>query len=280
MLRTEHTAEPGASQPEAVAVPALEVPCSLKDKSASREDRAADPTSNDLIDRLSLQSRRQLLDCCEPVRLAQRQLLQDRGLELRYAYFIESGAASLTTRAGDCPPVEIHTLGRKDFVGVPLILGMRVSPHRCTVQVPGQALRLAAEDLISLLKTNVEIEKLLLGYVQATLIHRSQLVACNSRHNLTQRLARWLLVAKDRLGSNEIALTHRCMAQALAVRRAGITTTMGEMEQAGMIRRSRGLIVIVDEAMLEAASCDCHRVIRSAHDRSLAALPALRIGRS
>jgi CRP-like cAMP-binding protein len=236
--------------------------------------------ANDLIDRLSLQSRRQLLDCCESVRLIHRQLLHDRGIELRYAYFIESGAASLTTRAGGCPPVEIHTLGKKDFVGVPLILGKRVSPHRCTVQVPGQALRLAAEDLIRLISTNVEIEKLLLGYVQATLIHSSQLVACNSRHNLTQRLARWLLVAKDRLGCNEIAMTHRCMAQALAVRRPGITTAIGEMEQEGMIRRSRGRIFILDETRLEATSCDCHRVIRSAHERSLALSPALRIAYS
>lgn len=247
---------------------------------AARASRTSLSLANDLVERLSLQSRRQLLDCCELVCLSRRQVLHDRGLALRYAYFIVSGAASLTTRAGDCPPVEIHTLGQKDFVGVPLILGMRVSPHRCTVQVPGQALRLTTEDLIRLVKTNVEIEKLLLGYVQATLIHSSQLVACNSRHNLPQRLARWLLVARDRLGTNEIALTHRCMAQALAVRRAGITTTIGEMEQAGMLRRSRGRIVIVDEVRLEAASCDCYRVIRSAHERSLALPLACRIARS
>ncbi|MEH2520915.1 CRP-like cAMP-binding protein [Bradyrhizobium sp. AZCC 1610] len=236
--------------------------------------------ANDLVGRLSSQSRHQLLDRCETVRLFQRQMLQERGAELRFAYFIESGAASLTARAGDCPPVEIHTLGRKDFVGIPLILGMRVSPHRCTVQVAGQALRLPAEDLVHLVKTNVEIEKLLLGYVQATLIHSSQLIACNSRHNLTQRLARWLLVAKDRFGSNEIALTHRAMAQALAVRRAGITTTMGAMEHAGMIRRGRGRTVIVDERRLEAVSCNCYHVIQSAHDRSLNLPPAIRIAHS
>ena len=189
---------------------------------------------------------------------------------MRYAYFIESGVASLTTRAGDCPQVEIHTLGRKDFVGVPLILGMRVSPHRCMVQVPGTAMRLKVEDLIRVIGSNLEIQKLLLGYVQATLIHSSQLVACNARHNLTQRLARWLLVVKDRMGSKQISLTHRCIAQALAVRRAGITTTMGEMEELGVVRQSRGRIVIIDEERLEAMSCDCHRVIRSAHERSFA----------
>jgi CRP-like cAMP-binding protein len=214
------------------------------------------------------------------VRLVPRQMLQERGVELRFAYFILSGAASVTTRAGGCLPVEIHTLGQKDFVGIPAILGMQMSPHRCTVQVAGQALRLRVDDLVHIVKTNVEVEKLLLGYVQATLIHSSQLVACNSRHNLTQRLARWLLVAGNRIGSDEIALTHRAMAQALAVRRAGITTALGEMEHAGLIQRSRGRTVIVDKRHLEAASCDCYRVIQAAHDRSLNLAPAIRIAHS
>ncbi|MGY3618361.1 Crp/Fnr family transcriptional regulator [Bradyrhizobium sp. USDA 10063] len=273
MLGPDQTAEAKTRHPDGTDTAAPEAPHIWAGKSSCT-------IANDLVSRLSPQSRRQLLDRCESVRLLRRQVLHERGLQLRHAYFIESGAASLTTRAGDCPAVEIHTLGQRDFVGLPLILGMRVSPHRCTVQVSGQALRLEAEDLIELIKTNVEIEKLLLGYVQATLIHSSQLVACNSRHNLPQRLARWLLVARDRLGSNEIALTHRCMAQALGVRRAGITTAVGEMENAGMIRRSRGRIVIVDEIRLETASCDCYRVIRSAHDRSLALSPAIRIAHS
>lgn len=237
--------------------------------SGAAKDTHVKSTVNDLIRRLSPESQLQLLDRCERVCLVNRQALYDRGLELRYAYFIEAGAASITARAGDCLPVEIRTLGKKDFIGIPLILGMRVSPHDCKVRVPGRALRLTAQDFITLVKQNVEIEKLLLGYVQASLIHSSQLVACNSRHNLTQRLARWLLVAQDRLGTDEISLTHRCIAQALAVRRAGITTAIGEMESAGMIRCSRGSVVIVDEKSLEETSCECQRVIRSAHHRAV-----------
>jgi CRP-like cAMP-binding protein len=175
----------------------------------------------------------------------------------------------LEARAGDCLPVEIRTLGRKDFIGIPLILGMRVSPHDCKVRVRGQALRLKAQDFITLIRQNLEIERLLLAYVQASLIHSAQLVACNSRHNLRQRLARWLLVARDRFGSDEISLTHRCIAQALAVRRAGITTAIGEMESAGMIRCARGRVVIVDEKSLEQTSCECQRIIRSVHDRTV-----------
>ncbi len=234
-------------------------------------------SANELVGRLSPQSQRQLLGHCQPVRLIQRQVLQARGAELRHAYFIESGAASLTTRAGESPPVEIPTLGRKDFIGLPLVLGMRISPHRCIVQAAGQALQLAAEDLVHLIKTNVELQKLLLGYVQATLMHSSQLAVCNSRHSLNQRLAGWLLVAMDRLNSNEIALPHRATARALAARCARITAAIDEMEKLGLIRRSRGRIVVIDEARLEAMSCDCHRVIKSVHERSLSATPNFRI---
>lgn len=225
--------------------------------------------ANDLIRRLPDRSRSLLVSRCDDVRLKPRQMLQERNCPLQYAYFPEQGAASLTAKAGNCLPVEIQIIGAKDFIGIPLILGMRVSPHRCVVQVPGMALRIEADALIELIKSEVEIEKLLLRYVQATLIHSSQLAACNSRHSLQQRLARWLLIAKDKLASHEIPLTHRCMAQALGVRRAGITTTMGNMEARGIIKQGRAQIEIVDKARLEELSCNCHRVILTAHENSL-----------
>ena len=231
---------------------------------------ARDHSSNQLVSLLSPSARRCLLERCESVPLNRRQVLHDRGIPLRYAYFIESGGCSVTTRTGDCLPVEIHTLGKKDFVGVPLVLGMRVSPHRCTVQVPGQALRIPAEELISLIKRNVELEKLLLGYVQAILIHSSQLAACNSRHTVDQRLARWLVVASERLGSPEIPFTHSYIASALAVRRAGVTVSLGAMMRDGMLRCRRAGMVITDAAKLKWISCDCQSVILSAHERSLA----------
>jgi hypothetical protein len=99
-------------------------------------------------------------------------------------------------------------------------------------------------------------------YVHAALIHSSQLVACNTKHTLRQRLARWLLIVSDRLQSNDIALTHDVLGRAIAVRRAGVTTEMGRMEQAGLIRRHRGSISIIDRSGLESASCSCYRVLR------------------
>jgi CRP-like cAMP-binding protein len=234
---------------------------------------------NELVSRLSASSQCRLLESCETVSLNKGQILYDRGTPLRHAYFIESGGCSVTTRAGDCLPVEIHTLGMKDFVGVPLVLGMHVSPHRCSVRVPGQALRIQSDQLLSLIKKDVELEKMLLGYVQAILIHSSQLSACNSRHTLHQRLARWLLVASDRLGSREVPFTHSYIANALAVRRAGVTVALGSMMRDGVIGCRRAGIVVMDEARLKAMSCDCQGIILSAHNRPCA-VPPLRIAYS
>lgn len=242
-------------------------------KRPTYQDQSVDLSCNELVSRLSERSRQSLLERCERVPLGKRQVLYDRGIPLRFAYFIESGGCSVTTRAGDCLPVEIHTLGRKDFVGVPLILGMRVSPHRCSVQVRGHALRIHGDELIALIKRDAELERLLLGYVQAILIHSSQLSACNSRHTLHQRLARWLVVASDRLGSREVPFTHSYIANALAVRRAGVTVALGEMAREGVIGCRRAGIVVADAARLKSMSCDCHSVILSAHERSCTVPP-------
>lgn len=220
-------------------------------------------TSNGLLLQLSEGCREKVLAHSTRVPLGRRQVLLERNVSLRFAYFIESGAASLFVKAGaDCANVEIRTLGAGDFVGIPLILGAQLSPHRCTVQVTGNALRVAASDFVSLLDGVPELRRCLLTYVHAALIHSSQLVACNTRHTLSERLARWLIVASDRLQSDDIALTHDAVGRAIAVRRAGVTTEMGKMEQVGLIRRHRGSVTIVDRAGLEKASCSCYRVLR------------------
>lgn len=220
-------------------------------------------TSNGLLYHLSSECRSEILARSTRVALARRQVLMERNVPLRFVYFLESGAVSLFARAGsDRANVEIRTLGVDDFVGIPIVLGARLSPHRCAVQVAGTALRIDAQDFAALLEDFPELRRILLGYVHAALVHCSQLVACNTRHSLRERLARWLLIASDRLQKDQIPLTHDVMSRAIAVRRAGITTEMGRMEQAGLIRRHRGCISIMDRDGLENASCSCYRVLR------------------
>ena len=226
-------------------------------------------TSNGLLGQLSSDCREGVLACVTRVPISRRQVLLERNVRLRFAYFLESGAASLFAKAGaDRANVEIRTLGASDFLGIPLVLGASVSPHRCVVQVPGIALRVDAGDLVALINDLPELRSVLLGYVHTALIHSSQLVACNTRHSLRERLARWLLIASDRLQSSDIAMTHDVLSRVIAVRRAGVTTEMGGMEQAGLIRRHRGSVSIIDRTGLENASCSCYRVLRTSANAS------------
>lgn len=244
------------------------VPLSVFDGRARRsgQDR---PFRNGLLRALPTDALNELRPSMKRVSLKRRQVLQERNLPLSYAYFIEEGAASLLSRSGDSAGVEIATLGRFDFIGIPLVLGTCRSPHRCVVHIPGQAVRISAEDLVRAVQAVPAVRALLLGYVQAAMVHTAQIALCNSRHSLQQRLARWLLTAQDQLDAREISVTHQCLSRALGVRRAGVTTAVGRMEADGLLQRGRGVVAIADRAGVESQSCECYRAIRSEHQRIL-----------
>ncbi|KRR20493.1 Crp/Fnr family transcriptional regulator [Bradyrhizobium retamae] len=219
--------------------------------------------ANGILRQLSEQCRAEILTRSENVPLARRQILLERNVPLRFAYFVEAGAVSLFARAGaDRAHVEIATLGVGDFIGTSIVLGAKVSPHRCIVQVPGNALRINSDELVALQEALPELRRALLAYVHAALIQSSQLLACNTKHSLRERLARWLLVTSDLLQMSDIPLTHDVLSRAIAVRRAGVTTEIGRMEEAGLIHRERGSISILDREGLARASCSCYRLLR------------------
>jgi len=208
----------------------------------------------------------------EPVPLQKRQILQERNVPVLNAYFIEDGAASLLSRSSDKGTIEVCMVGRKGFVGVPIALGTMRSPHRCIVQVPGRALRISAPDLRKAMAQSTALQRILLGYVQAVLVQSSQLIVCNTRHTLGERLARWLLVLHDRLDRQTLPLTHDLLSRALGVRRASVTVALGRLEEAGLVQCRRGEVTILDRPGLEGAACECHRVVKAEHDRVLRCL--------
>lgn len=231
---------------------------------ARSEERAR---RSGLLNALPVHALEELQPYLEPVVLKRRQVLHERNLPITHAYFIESGLASLLARAGDQSTLEVGTLGHMDFVGVPLVLGAARTPFRCVVQVPGKALRIRADDLHRVLNAIPALNQLLLRYIQATTVQSTQLVVCTTRHSLKQRLARWLLFAHDRIGGNELPVTHQFLGRALGCRRAGVTTAMGRMEETGLLHRGRGRLVILDRAGLEAEACDCYRTLRAENSR-------------
>ena len=205
----------------------------------------------------------------EPVTLHKRQILQERNVPVLHAYFIEDGAASLLSRSSEKQTIEVCMVGRKGFVGVPVALGTMRSPHRCIVQLPGRALRISATDLRKAMAQSAALQRILLGYVQAVFVQSSQLIVCNTRHSLGERLARWLLVVHDRLDGDSLPLTHDLLGRALGVRRASITVGLGRLEASGLIQCRRGEVTILDRRGLEGSACECHRVVKAEHERVL-----------
>lgn len=205
----------------------------------------------------------------ERVPLRRRQILHERNGTVSDVYFIERGAVSLLSRVTGRDSLEVGTLGRDDLVGVSVVLGTAHAPHRCLVQVPGEALRIRADDLRCGMSESPVLQALLLAHVQAALVRSTQLVVCNTRHCLNERLARSLLVALEQLDGDEIPLTHRSLSRSLGVRRAGVTSALGDMEGAGLVRRGRGRLRVLDREGLEQVACECHRIIGSERKRSV-----------
>ena len=213
------------SRPETFGIPRALRPAAETPRALGKVCRG--DVRNELLGALDEHDVATILPRLERLHLRPRQVLLERNLPAAHAYFIESGAASMLSRVGDRSWVEVATLGRQDFVGLPIMLGTGRSPHRCVVQVAGEALRIGAEELQKAMDELPALRQILLAYVQSRMVQGAQLVACNTRHSLAERLARWLLSAHDRLEGDVIPLTHQCLGRSLGVRRAGITDRRG-----------------------------------------------------
>jgi CRP-like cAMP-binding protein len=171
----------------------------------------------------------------QPIALKRRTILQEHNRPIEHVYFIERGVASLFARTQRDGPVEVALVGRLAFVGVAAVLGTMRSPNRCVMDVSGEALRITSKDLQRVMDDAPGVRLHLLKYIHALLVQNTQTALCNVRHELEQRLCRWLLLAADRLDEKMIPLTHDQLAMILGVRRAGVTTTLSVLEEAGAI---------------------------------------------
>ena len=208
-----------------------------------------------------------LLPDLEPVELARGQALWRHDAPIRGVYFPRTAVTSLLTPLGDEAPVESATVGFEGLVGVPVVLGAESTHTHAVAQIPGTAARVDARRFGEWLRASDGATGLFLRYAQALLEQTAQSVACNRRHELEERCARWLLATRDRVGGDSFPLTHDFLAQMLGVRRATVTVAAGMLQQAGLVRYSRGRVTILDAAGLEAAACECYAVVRAQHAR-------------
>ncbi len=204
---------------------------------------------------------RQLAPHLMRVPLGRRAVLQDHFHRIEHVHFIERGVASLYARTRADGPVEVAMLGPFGIVGVPAILGVSRSPHRCLMQVAGEALKIRVSDLRAAMHVSPTIRDHLLTYVHALLVQNAQTALCNGRHDVEQRLCRWLLLAADRLDDTAIPITHDMLSINLGVRRAGVTILLGSLQKSGAIALGRATCEILDRAALEDRACECYGII-------------------
>ena len=213
---------------------------------------------------LALPSRnlKQLMPELERVRCDRAQVLMDADSPLDHVFFPDSGVVSVVAVYSDGSIIEMATVGREGCSGVQAILGAKRSSVQLLVQIPGTAAKMSRAAFTRALKSMPSFRSVMDAYVQAFLEQVMVSVACNGAHNLEQRLARWLLMMRDRSDGDSLLITQALLAEMLGVQRPTITNAAREFERAGLIERGRRQVTILDRRGLTKASCECYQLVR------------------
>lgn len=194
----------------------------------------------------------------EFVDLPSQTVLHQPGEPIPFGYFMNEGLASILNVMSDGKSVEVGLVGKEGFVGIPLVVGWHSSPSQAVMQVAGSGFRIRAEDTAKIFRACPSLERILNRYAQVLMMQSTQVAACNRVHEVEARLARWLLMSRDRLDSDIVGLTQQSLANMLGTRRASVTVAAGILQKAGLISYERGRVTIKNGRRLEAASCECY----------------------
>lgn len=206
----------------------------------------------------------------ELVDLPRHSVLIEPNTPIRSVWFPTTALASLVTVLEDGSTVESGSVGREGMVGVPVILGAESTPMETVTQIPGRAYRFAASTIRDMFAEGGVLHATLNKYVHTLFVVASQSAACNRKHDIEARLARWLLASSDGVDSRDVAITHEYLAAMLGVRRPGVTEAALKLQEGGMIEYSRGGVTIVDRQALVDAACECYRRVKDEYERLLA----------
>jgi CRP-like cAMP-binding protein len=227
------------------------------------------PGENRLLAALPRDEYARLLPNLEKVSLALKAILHEANRPIAHVFFPLHGLISLVLPTAGGLAVEVGTVGNEGFVGTPVFLGTDRSPTRALAQVAGEALRIEAHLFQEEMRRGGPLHGLVQRYTQALINQISQSTVCNHLHSVEQRLCRCLLMTHDRVAADEFPLTQEFLAEMLAVRRPTVTAVAGALQKAGLISYHWGRITILDRKGLEAASCECYRVVQKELDRLL-----------
>jgi CRP-like cAMP-binding protein len=187
----------------------------------------------------------------EPVALGLRKHLEKPNRRIDAVYFPESGFASVVAVQSNGKEVEVGLIGREGMTGLPIVLGNHRSPHATYIQSAGMGQRILATELRQATQASVSLRDSLLKFVQAFGVQTAHTAISNAQSKLDVRLARWLLMAHDRIGDDTLTLTHEFLSLMLGVRRPGVTETLHGLREKGLIAYGRGQITVSDRKGME-----------------------------
>lgn len=221
------------------------------------------PVANSLLSALPRKDYQRLLAGLEPVRLTFGEILYEPGKPIRHVYFPTDSLVSLLTMVEGHMALEIGLVGREGMLGIPVALGVNDSPVRALVQGTGAALRMTSARFRSEFAKHGNLHSALNRYIHDRIVQITQTAACNRFHPVVGRLARWLLMTRDRMERNHFRLTQELLGNMLGVLRVAVTNAAGALQRRNLISYSRGNISILDGKGLEAAACRCYQVVKN-----------------
>jgi CRP-like cAMP-binding protein len=198
----------------------------------------------------------------EQVTCEEDQVLLDEDSSLDDVFFPDCGVISVVAVYADGSMIEMATIGREGCTGFQAIFGARESSVRFLVQIPGGAAKMSRSAFTKAMRSMPSFRGLMEAYVQAFLEQVLVSVACNGTHSLKQRLARWLLMMRDRSDSDTLPITQNLLAEMLGVQRSTITNTLQELKHSGLVAPARSQVTILDRQGLIKASCECYQLVR------------------
>ena len=218
---------------------------------------------NRLLRALPASNLKRIMPELEHIRCQRDQVLMDADSPLDHVFFPDSGVVSVVAVYSDGSIIEMATIGREGCSDVQAVFGARRSSIRLLVQIPGDAAKMSRAAFARAMASMPAFRSLMFTYVQAFLEQVMVSVACNGAHSLRQRLARWLLMMRDRGDDDALQITQNLLAEMLGVQRPSITNIARELEGAGLIARGLRQVTILDRRGLVAASCECYQLVRA-----------------
>ena len=225
---------------------------------------------NHLLRALPHKDYQKLLPVLEPVKLGFGETLYESQAQIRHVYFPIDCFVSMLTTVDAGRAAEVGLIGCEGMIGIPMALGVAVSPFRAVVQGGGTAMRMATVDFRRNFRNSAALQSQVFLFTHLLMIQIAQTAACNRFHVVTQRMARWMLMTRDRVNSNEFRITQEFLALMLGVRRVGVSVAMCGLRERKFIAYRRGNITILDHGGLVTAACECYKTVKDAYTQAQA----------